>query len=176
MKTIACLLAASLAGESPAPTQVASETECVATDNRCQAKRFEQKASRAETPKMRALYLHAAHVAHLAVFDETGDVAALCAARRTFDKSLAIEGQPEGQRTAFEDARGKLESREKQRGARCGSARRSAKTQAPALAAKVEAAASAGDAEPPPLLAMGPAAGAPVEDNVTDSLGGILRL
>ena len=123
MKTIACLLAVSLAGESPAPTQVAGETECVATDNRCQAKRFEQKASRAETPKMRALYLHAAHVAHLAVFDETGDVGALCAARRTFDKSLAIEGQPEGQRTAFEDARGKLESREKQRGARCGSAR-----------------------------------------------------
>ena len=169
MKTIACFLAVSLAGESPAPTQVAGETECVATDNRCQAKRFEQKASRAETPKMRALYLHAAHVAHLAVFDETGDVGALCAARRTFDKSLAIEGQPEGQRTAFEDARGKLESREKQRGARCGSARRSAKTQAPALAAKVEAAASAGDEEPPPLLTMVPAAGAPVEDSVSGS-------
>ena len=169
MKTLACLLAVSLAGESPAPTQVAGETECVATDNRCQAKRFEQKASRAETPKLRALYLHAAHVAHLAVFDETGDVGALCAARRTFDKSLAIEGQPEGQRTAFEDARGKLESREKQRGARCGSARRSAKTQAPALAVKVEAAASAGDEEPPPLLTRRPLASTPVKDNVSGS-------
>ena len=169
MKMIACLLTVSLVGESPAPTPRADESECVITDNRCQAKRFEQKASRAETPKKRALYLHAAHVAHLAVFDETGDVGALCAARRTFDKSLAIEGQPEGQRTAFEDARGTLESREKQRGARCGSARRSAKTQAPALAVKVEAATSAGDEEPPPWLAMRPAAGTPVEDSVSGS-------
>ena len=118
---------------------------------------------------MRALYLHAAHVAHLALFDETGDMGALCAARRAFDKSLAVEGQPEGQRAAFESAREKLESREQKRGARCGSTRRSAKTSAPALAAKVEEAASTGDEEPPPLLATGPTAGAPVADSVSES-------
>ena len=168
MNTIACLLAASLAGESPAPAG-GGETECVATDNHCQAKRFEQKAGRAETPKMRALYLHAAHVAHLAIFDETGDVGALCAARRAFDKSLAVEGQPEGQRAAFESARENLESREQKRGARCGSLRRSVKTSAQALAAKVEEAASRGDEEPPPLLATGPTAGAPVADSVSES-------
>ena len=169
MKTIACLLTVSLVGESPAPTPRADEIECVITDNRCQAKRFEQKAGRATTPKKQAVYLHAAHLSHLAVFDETGDVGALCAARRAFDKSLAVEGQPEGQRASFEAARAELESREKQRGARCGSARRSAKTQAPALAVKVEAATSAGDEEPPPLLAMRPAAGTPVEDSVSGS-------
>ena len=169
MKTIACLLTVSLVGESPAPTPHADEIECVITDNRCQAKRFEQKARRATTPKKQAVYLHAAHLSHLAVFDETGDVGALCAARRAFDKSLAVEGQPDGQRASFEVARAELEAREKQRGARCGSARRSAKTQAPALAAKLEATASAGDEEPPPLLATGPAAGVPVEDSVSAS-------
>ena len=168
MKTIACLLAASLTGESPAPAE-GGETECIATDNRCQAKRFEQKAGRAETPKMRALYLHAAHFAHLAIFDETGDVGALCAARRAFDKSLAVEGQPEGQRAAFESAREKLESREQKRGARCGSTRRSVKTSAQALAGKVEEAASTGDKQPPPLLATGPTASAPVADSVSKS-------
>ncbi len=169
MKMIACLLTVSLVGESPAPTPRADEIECVITDNRCQAKRFEQKAGRATTPRKQAVYLHAAHLSHLAVFDETGDVGALCAARRAFDKSLAVEGQPEGQRASFETARVELEAREKQRGARCGSARRSAKTHAPALAAKVEAAASAGDKEPPPLLTMRPASSTPVEDSVSGS-------
>lgn len=170
MKTITCLLTVSLAGESPAPTPRADEIECVITDNRCQAKRFEQKAGRATTPRKQAVYLHAAHLSHLAVFDETGDVGALCAARRAFDKSLAVEGQPEGQRASFEAARAELESRERRRGARCGSARRSTKTQAPAVAAKAEAAASAGDEEPPPLLTMRPASSAPVEDSVSGSL------
>ena len=166
MKMIACLLTVSLVGESPAPAS-RDEIECVITDNRCQAKRFEQKAGRATTPKKQAVYLHAAHLSHLAVFDETGDVGALCAARRAFDRSLAVEGQPEGQRASFEAARAELEEREKQRGARCGSARRSAKTQAPALAAKVETAVA--DEEPPPLLATGPAAGVPVKDSVSAS-------
>ena len=148
MKTIACLLTVALVGESPAPLETTAAVECSATDKRCQATRFEQKAERAATPKMRAVYLHAAQLSHLDVFDDTGDVRALCAARRAFDRSLAVEALPAKQRASFEATRAALESREKQRSVRCGPTRRP-KTEAPALATGDPAKSR----EQPPLLA-----------------------
>jgi hypothetical protein len=69
---------------------------------------------------------------------------------------LVIEGQPEEQRASFEAARAELDARQKQRGVRCGSGQRAAKSAAPAVAAasgvvtqRIE------EEQPPPFLALG---------------------
>ena len=95
--------------------------KCPPTDNRCKAEQFVQRAAAAGSARHRALHLHAAHRSYLALFDQTGEVRDLCAARRTFDQSLAIQDQPDSQRATFEALRDDLTSRERTRGVHCGS-------------------------------------------------------
>ncbi len=120
MNLIACMMATLLALEgtpaAPAPAK------CPPADNRCKAELFVRQAATAGTAKERALYLHGAHRSYLALFDQTGEVKDLCAARRTYDQSLAIKGQPESQRASFAARQVDLTSREHERGARCGRA------------------------------------------------------
>lgn len=122
MNGLACALSALLAwqGATPAAT-AATGPECDLLDNRCKADLFERKAARAATPAQRAVYLHVAYRSHFAVFEKTGDIRELCAARRLFDASLAVEGQPAGQLAEFERRRGELESNEREHRAHCGS-------------------------------------------------------
>lgn len=120
MNVIAYMLATLLALEG---TPAAATTgKCPPADNRCKAERFVRQAATAGTAKERALYLHGAHRSYLALFDQTGEVKDLCAARRTYDQSLAIKGQPESQRASFAARQADLTSRERERGARCGRA------------------------------------------------------
>ena len=121
MTSIAFPLAVLLALQGVTPSTTRTR-ECEPTDNRCKAALFVRRAAAAVLPKERALYLHAAHRSYLALFDQTGEVKDLCAARRTYDQSLAIKGQPESQRASFAARQADLTSREHERGVRCGRA------------------------------------------------------
>lgn len=132
MTMIASSLAVVLVLQAATP----SSDTCPLTDNRCKAEQFVQRAATAASPRHRALYLHAAHRSYLALFDETGEARDLCAARRTFDQSLAIQEQPESQRASFEAVREDLTTREQTSGARCGAtAKRPAKAGSPSVIA-----------------------------------------
>lgn len=146
MNAIASILAAVLALQEPAPPR------CPPTDNACKAQQFEQRAKAEKSPQKRALYLHGAHLSYLALFDRTGNIEHLCAARRTFDQSMAIEEQPADQRASFEAVLPKLVAREKQHRARCSEVKKHrASREAPAVA-RVEPPAS-----PPPPSQTEPA-------------------
>jgi hypothetical protein len=71
------------------------------------------------------------------LFDNTADRADLCAARRTLDASLAVAGQPPGQRATSRTKRAEMAARERQEGADCKSVARRPrvkKTEAPLVA------------------------------------------
>jgi hypothetical protein len=104
MSATACTLAAVLmfeAAASPPATE-----ECPLTDNRCKAGLYERRAATAPTPAQRALYLYGAYRSYLLLFEKTGDLRDLCAARRALDASLAVAGQPPGQRALSRDHAG----------------------------------------------------------------------
>jgi hypothetical protein len=109
--------------------------ECEPTDNRCKAALFVRRAAAAALPKERALYLHAAHRSYLALFDQTGEEQHLCAARKTYEQSLAVEGQPDKQRESFVALLGDLTSREAKQRVRCSRGRRAPAKQSPRIAA-----------------------------------------
>ncbi len=135
MISIACFLAALLAVQGATPAAHAPR-KCEPADNRCKAELFVQRATAAASPKDRALHLHAAHRSYLALFDETGDTRHLCAARRTFEQSVAVEGQPEKQRASFTALLVDLTSREQKKLVRCeGAAKRSARRESARIAA-----------------------------------------
>jgi len=134
MNVIACIIATLLALEGAAPS-TARPGKCPPADNRCKAELFVRQASTAKTARDRALYLHGAHRSYLALFDQTGEVKDLCAARRTYDQSLAIKGQPENQRASFAARQADLTSRERERGARCGRAAKRDSKPEPAIVA-----------------------------------------
>ncbi len=128
MSPIACSLAALLVLE-PAP---AGSSECPLTDNRCKAERFVQRAATAASSAVRAKYLEAAHGSFLALYDASGDVRDLCAARRTFDQTLAALGA-EAATKRLAPLQEALEKREQARRPRCASGPRKA-PKTPALA------------------------------------------
>lgn len=158
MIATSCTLAVVLALETTTP---AASSNCLTADNLCKAKRSEQRAATAKTPDQRAQYLHSAHRSYLFLFDQTGDARDLCAARRTFDESLAVAGQSEAQRASA--AGGELVARERLHGPRCGRlAKQRLKKSPPPAVAKVEPMPSVdpvreGDLgnEAPPLLVSG---------------------
>jgi hypothetical protein len=124
---IACSLAALLVLEA-AP---AGSSECPLTDNRCKAERFVQRAATAASSAVRAKYLEAAHGSFLALYDAAGDVRDLCAARRTFDQTLAaLDAEAATKRLA--PLEHELEKRERARRPRCAPGPRKA-PKAPAL-------------------------------------------
>lgn len=114
MIALTALTVLALQAAAPAPT-------CEVTDNACKARQFIDKA-RTAPPGARALYLYTAHRSYLALFAQTGKVQDLCAARASFDRSVGVQGQSEGQRASFEASRAELLALEKQYGARCGAA------------------------------------------------------
>jgi hypothetical protein len=152
MNATACTLAALLmfeAAASPPPTE-----DCSLTDNRCKAGLYERRAAAAPNPAQRAQYLYTAYRSYLFLFEKTGDLRDLCAARRTLDASIAVAGQPQAQRTLSENMRVDLVSREHQKDAHCGSVakqRRVKKTEAPLVARRAAP-------EPPADLLPGPPA------------------
>ena len=95
MTVTACALAVLFAFEAGTTTA----GECALTDNRCKAKQYERRAAAAAMPGARALYLYNAHRSYLILFEKAGQVRDLCEARRTLEASLAVEGQPQGQRS-----------------------------------------------------------------------------
>lgn len=119
MTAAATLLVAALLLQegNPAPA-------CPLTDNRCKADRFARSATSATSPDLRAKYLFGAFRSRLAHFDQSGASDDLCAARRYFDQSLAVEGLREGQRSAFEVSRAELEERERRHRPQCRRERR----------------------------------------------------
>ncbi len=114
MSPIACSLAALLTLQA-AP---ASPSECPLIDNRCKAERFVQRAATATSSAVRAKYLEAAHGSFLASYDTSHDVRDLCAARRTFDQTLAALGT-ETATKRLEPLEQELEKREQARRPRC---------------------------------------------------------
>ncbi|MDC0716126.1 hypothetical protein [Nannocystis bainbridge] len=92
-----------------------SEAKCEPTDLACKAADFVRQAKDAKTPELRAQYLHAAHRSYLALFDQTGDVKHLCAARRMFDRSVATAGKSAGSKARREE----LEARERRANVEC---------------------------------------------------------
>jgi hypothetical protein len=159
MNVIACMLTTLLALEGAAPS-AASPGKCPPADNRCKAELFVRQAATAKTAKERALYLHGAHRSYLALFDQTGEVKDLCAARRTYDQSLAIKGQPESQRASFAARQADLTSRERERGTRCGrAAKREPKPEPQVVATSPrpqDAPPATNDAPQQPALALEP--------------------
>ena len=125
MIVITCAFALALATQ---------DAECPIGDNACEAARFEERARASKTPKERALRLHGAYLSYLSLYDKTGDVQHLCNARRTFEASVSIQGQPESQRASFEVERPKLKQREATRGVRCGETRARTTNEAPRVA------------------------------------------
>jgi len=111
---IACSLAALLVLE----TAPAGSSECPLTDNRCKAERFMQRAATAASSAVRAKYLEAAHGSFLALYDAAGDVRDLCAARRTFEQTLAALGA-EAATKRLAPLEHELEKRERARRPRC---------------------------------------------------------
>jgi hypothetical protein len=139
MSATASTLAALLmfeAAASPPPTE-----ECPLTDNRCKAGLYERRAAAAPNPAQRAQYLYTAYRSYLFLFEKTGDLRDLCAARRALDASVAVVGQPQAQRTLSEKMREDLVSRERQKDARCGTVakqRRIKKTETPLVARRAQ--------------------------------------
>jgi hypothetical protein len=111
---IACSLAALLMLQA-AP---AGPSECPPTDNRCKAERFVQRAATAASSAVRAKYLEAAYGSFLASYDTSRDVRDLCAARRTFDQTLAALGA-ETATKRLAPLEQELEKREQARRPRC---------------------------------------------------------
>jgi hypothetical protein len=141
MSLMSWSLAGLLALEAAVPPQ-GGATKCEPTDNRCKAELFVRRAKEAKNDEQRALYFNVAHRSYLALFDRTGDERHLCAARRMYDKSVAIKNQPAGQRASFEALRGDLTSRERKEGGRCGSSPKRPQADAPLLTAKEQASAA----------------------------------
>lgn len=129
--TPTCILVALLALAEPA-------TECQRDDNACKARRHERRAEAAATPEDRAYYLHLAHRSYLFSFDRSRDPADLCAARRNFDASLAVEGQSMKQRESTVAVEKDLQAREGAARAGCRkqgqTPRRTQKTEPPHVA------------------------------------------
>jgi len=142
MSPIACSLAVMLVLEA-AP---AGPSECPVTDNRCKAERFVQRAAIATSSALRAKYLEAAHGSFLASYDTSRDVRDLCAARRTFDQTLAALGT-ETATKRLEPLEQELEKREQARRPRCAPGSRKA-PQAP-LVARARPPSEASPASPP---------------------------
>ena len=117
---LSCLLIILLVLQAaPSP----SADACPPGDDRCKAKLFLKRAKEATTPRDRAVFTFGAHRLYLALFDKTGKDQDLCAARRTFDRSLAVKGQPQSLRKSFESQRADLTKREGTRRPRCGRGR-----------------------------------------------------
>lgn len=152
------------------PQSDASDASCPERDNFCNARRFERLSKSASKPQHRAAWLHGAHVSYVALFDQTGKARHLCAARRTFDQSLAIKGISKQQRVSFESARAELEARERRSGATCPTtAPRQQIIQAPKVA---ELAASRGGSPEEPTLSTAQEAPRPLP--VAPSADGLL--
>ena len=114
MKTIACLLIATLAVEA-APAAVTtrrSPNECAPADDICRAEILVARAKAERDPRRRAIDWNAACRAYLAAHAKSGKLDDLCAARRSCEASLAIEGLSASTRTSLENARVRLEERE----------------------------------------------------------------
>ncbi len=114
MKTIACLLTAALVVEvAPAAvTTKRSPNECAPADDICRAEILVARAKAETDPRRRAIDWNAACRAYLAAHSKSGKVEELCAARRSCEASLAIEGLSASTRTSLENARVRLEERE----------------------------------------------------------------
>ncbi len=150
--TLAALLLFETAASPPATE------ECPLTDNRCKAGLYERRAAAAPTPAQSAQYLYTAYRSYLFLFEKTGDLRDLCAARRALDASVAVVGQPQAQRTLSEKMREDLVSRERQKDARCGTVakqRRIKKTETPLVARSATPVPPAGPSE---VFMPGPAA------------------
>ncbi len=134
MSSTACTLAAVLMFEAAASP---GTEDCPLTDNRCKAGLYERRAVTAPNPAQRALYLFGAYKSYLFLFEKTADLRDLCAARRALDASLAVTGQPQGQREVSRTMRAELVTRERQAGTDCRSVARRPrvkKTDAPLVA------------------------------------------
>ena len=174
MTATACALAALLTFE--AASAPAAKDECELADHRCKAVLFEGRAANAANAEHRAVYLFNAHRLYMRLFDQSGAMRDLCAARRTIDASLAVEGQSPSLRAKSEALRADLLAHEKQQDARCGSVskRGHVKPADAPLVARGPAAESPArptpDDPPPPLLAgpaLEPSSAPSVQDSVT---------
>lgn len=118
MSATACTLAAVLMIEAAASPLT---EECPLTDNRCKASLYERRAKTAPTPAQRALYLFGAYRSYLLLFEKTANLVDLCAAGRALDASLAVSGQPPGQREVSRTKRAELVTRQREADADCRS-------------------------------------------------------
>lgn len=156
-----------------------ADDPCPFGDNRCKAKLYLERAKAAATPRDRALYFFGASRLYLRLFDKSGADSDLCAARRAFDRSLAVKGQPEDQRPNFASQLAELTKREGDRGIGCA-ARRKTKSDPPLMANKETQgsssppSSSAGAAESPPVVTQlaDPAVVTPRHDELLPVIAG----
>ncbi len=155
MSATACTLAVVLMFEAAASPMT---EECPLTDNRCKAGLYERRAKTAPNPAQRALYLFGAYRSYLLLFEKTANLVDLCAAGRALDASLAVSGQPPGQREVSRTKRAELVTRQREADADCRSVAgrlRVKKTNAPLIASRPaptpppEPAPAPSDREPP---------------------------
>lgn len=142
MNVISCVLALAVAGAPSSPTT------CSRTDHRCKARDYERKAERADAGHDRATYLLGAHRSYWFLYQETEAAADLCAARRTLEASLSVEGQPERQRADARAELAKLAAIARDRGIRCSDRKRP-----PKVAPPPKLAATSPEPEPQPPAA-----------------------
>ena len=114
MNTIASLLALTLAVQEAPPASA-----CKVNDNACNARDFERRAEQTSDPTMRAWRLHSAHRSYLFLFDETGKVEHLCAARRAYERSITVKDLPARERSSLTARLADLETRERQHRPSC---------------------------------------------------------
>lgn len=114
MNTIAAILALTLAVQEAPPASA-----CKVNDNACNARDFERRAEQTNDPTMRAWRLHSAHRSYLFLFDETGKVEHLCAARRAYERSITVKDLPARERSSLTARLAELETRERQHRPSC---------------------------------------------------------
>jgi hypothetical protein len=105
----------------PATTEAG---RCTRGDHACQAAMYTARAESATTPAARAKYHEAAHRSFLALYDQTRDHEALCAARRSLERTATVLG-PETAAQQLAPLRQRLAEREATARPNCAAARSS---------------------------------------------------
>jgi len=99
------IFAIGLLGLAPATQARAAVASCSTTDHRCQARDFAAQAAATSDPSRRALFWHASFESYIALYDQTGSLDDLCAAKRASWRTIHVEGLSDEQRKPYQRAR-----------------------------------------------------------------------
>ena len=156
MNLLACTLTVILVADTT-PTEA---VQCARGDHACHAAMYTTRAESATTPAARAKYHEAAHRSFVALYDQTRRHEALCAARRSLERTAKILGKKTAA-TQLASLRQKLAEREV-------TARPNCTTTSPGSAKKTKALAQrASERSPDEGSPTEPAPAAPVQPEIS---------